>query len=300
MDVAAVREQVKRALKSCRISVRADDPFVVSIPETQSFLRVIEIPAMADDEIDEAVRWEVAQHIPFGLENVYIDWQDLKSTGHQAKSGRREVQVGAAQRQMIDLLYETLSALNIDIAAFELESQAIIRSLISSELRERQGLLVVDVGASATNVVVHDHGAMRFTATLKHGIVSLARTIDSQDGTIIIDRLHKLSRQEAQRLSDKLLPGMEELAVEIRSIAEFYNSIDAAHEVKEIIITGGGANLPGLDKALIKHFENVHVQRGNPWVNILKGKDAARPPMDVKESVRFTTALGLALRPVII
>ncbi len=300
IDVAAVQEQIHLAFKQCRLSARVDDAVVVSIPETQSFLRVVEIPAMADDEINEAVRWEVAQHIPFGLETVYIDWQDLKSGGHRAKSGRREVQVGAAQRKVIDLLYETLSTLQLDIAAFELESQAIVRSLISAELRDRQGLLVVDVGASATNVVVHDHGAMRFTATLKKGIVNLAQTIDSQDGSIAVGRLHQLEREELARLGTKLFPAMEELAMEIRGIAEFYNSIDATHEVKEIIITGGGANLPGLDTALIKHFDNVHVQRGNPWVNILTGKAAARPPLDVKESVRFTTALGLALRPVIL
>ncbi|MCH8005031.1 MAG: DEAD/DEAH box helicase family protein, partial [Planctomycetes bacterium] len=40
-----------------------------------------------EDEVDEAIQWEVAQHIPFGLENVYIDWQPVHS-GHKAAAGR--------------------------------------------------------------------------------------------------------------------------------------------------------------------------------------------------------------------
>jgi len=50
-------------------------------------LRVIEIPIMNEDEVAEAVQWEVSHHIPFGLENVYIDWQTLQS-GHKPAPGR--------------------------------------------------------------------------------------------------------------------------------------------------------------------------------------------------------------------
>lgn len=294
-----VQQYVHKALTQCRISPRDSDILVASIPETQSFLRVIEIPEMDEDEVSEAIRWEVSQHIPFGLENVYIDWQQIADKTHKASPGRQEVQVGAAQRKVVDSLYETLSPLNMDIAAFELESQAIVRALISDELQSKQGLLVVDLGASATNVMVHDHGALRFTATLQKGVSSVAKNLASNDRETVQKRLDALKQEDMQRLSDQLIPSMEELAVEVKSIVEFYNSIDAQHEVKEIILTGGGSNMPSLDKAFLKYFDNVHVQRGNPWVNILEGKDM-RPPMDIKESVRYSTALGLALREVIV
>ena len=86
--------------------------------------------------------------------------------------------------------------------------------------------------------------------------------------------------------------------MEIRGIADFYNSIDEQHEVREILLTGGGSNLPGLDKVFLRFFGNVHVQRGNPWVNILRTGKEKRPPLSLQESVFFTTAIGAALRPV--
>ncbi len=294
-----VEQYVQKALTQCRISRRDSDILVASIPETQSFLRVIEIPEMDEDEVSEAIRWEVSQHIPFGLENVYIDWQQITDKTHKAAPGRQEVQVGAAQRKVVDSLYETLRSFNMDIAGFELESQAIVRALISHELQSKQGLLLVDLGASATNVMVHDHGALRFTATLQKGVSSVAKNLASNDRETVQKRLDALKQEDASRLSDQLLPSMEELAVEVKSIVEFYNSIDAQHEVKEIILTGGGSNMPSLDKAFLKYFDNVHVQRGNPWVNILEGDDL-KAPMDIKESVRYSTAIGLALRNIIV
>ncbi len=297
---ATVEKYLRKVVEQCTISSASSEAIVASISETQSFLRVVEIPDMSEEEISEAIQWEVAQHIPFGLENVYIDWQDVPARGHVTGAGKREVQVGAAQKKVVDALYDVLSTLKIDIAAFELESQAIVRALISPSLKARQGLLIVDLGASATNVVVHDHGAMRFTATLQKGVHNMAKSLPDSDAELVIYKLHVLKQDQLERLSTRLLPALEELAVEIRGIVEFYNSIDAQHEVKEIIVTGGGSNIPGLDTALLKYFEDVHIQRGNPWVNILPTSALNKPPIDMRDAVRFATALGLALRPVII
>lgn len=302
-DKTFAQKILLKMLTSCGVGPRENDVVVASIPETQSFLRVVEVPQMDDDEVTEAIRWEIAQHIPFGIDNVYLDWQDLSLTRTQpGKAGaeKREVQVGATQRQVVDRLYEVLEVLQLDIGAFELESQAIVRAVISPELRERRGVLLVDVGGSATNVVIHDHGAMRFTATLHKGIDTFAGALPAAEGQVLQTQLGHLERDMESALSEKLLPSLDELAVEIRGIVEFYNSIDENHEVEEILMTGGGSNVPGLDRAFLKYFDSVHVQRGNPWVNVLPGDEVVRAPMDLKQSVRFATALGLALRPVLV
>lgn len=295
-----VQDALLSMMKKQRISLRERHTIVASISETQSFLRVIEIPEMNEDEIGEAIQWEVAQHIPFGLENVYIDWQPLVGEGHKALTGRREVQVGAAQKKVVDPLYTTLKELGMDVAAFELESQALVRALVSPELRLKQGLLIVDLGASATNVIIHDHGALRFTATLQRGSSSIISQVQAVDAELLNTRPHEVPQEEADRLSQQLLPAMEELAIEVRGIVEFYNSIDAQHEVKEILMTGGGSNMPGLDKAFLKYFDNVHIQHGNPWVNLVSGQKAPKIPLDIRASARFTTAIGLALRQIIV
>jgi type IV pilus assembly protein PilM len=293
-----LQQVLKEALQLCQMTSRADDAVVASIPEMQSFLRIVELPAMADDEMHEAVRWEVARHIPFGLENVYIDWQPVEA-GHTPSAGQREVLVGAAQRKVVDPLLGVFRALGINVVALELESQAIVRALISNELRSHQGLLLVDLGGTVTNVVIHDHGAMRFTASLQRGANSLATVLPAGSARLLEGpRQDELPAEDQRRIAEGLRAGQEELVMEVLGIVEFYNGIDANHEVKEILLTGGGSNLPGLDNVFLRYFENVHVQRGNPWVNILATGWKKRPPLSLRESVHFTTALGLALRQV--
>lgn len=299
-DAAAVRRTVLQALERCRISSDVHDGVVASIPEVQSFVRVIEVPLMQEDELREAVQWEVAQHIPFGLENVNIDWQPLPK-GHRPAPGRQEVLVGAVQKRVVDPLIEMLQGLDLDVAALELESQALVRALISPELRSRQGLLIVDIGGASTNVIIHDHGAMRFTATLQRGVTKLLSVLpeaDQQRLSLGKPPGPSLSREETERISGLLAAGATELVVEVRGVVEFYNSIDAQHEVREILLTGGGSNLPGLERAWLNYFEDVHVQRGNPWVNVLPYARHKQPPLSAYESVHFTTAVGLALRSV--
>jgi len=287
-----------KTFEQCRLTPDVDDAVVASIPETQSFLRVIEVPSMSDDETDEAIKWEVAQHIPFGLENVYIDWQPIAS-GHKAADGRREVLVGAAQKKVIDPLLGVLHGLGLDAAALELESQGIVRALISPELKDKQGLLIVDLGGTATNVVIHDHGAMRFTASLQHGVSRISNVLPEGDKEVLaMPKNEDMSEEVANRVAEATRPAQEELVMEIRGIVEFYNGIDAQHEVQEILLTGGGANYPGLDSVVVKYFDDVHVQRGNPWVNILQEAKTKKTPMSLRESVHFSTALGLALRKI--
>lgn len=293
-DVSAVQKILIAALKESRLDIR--DEVVASIPETQSFLRVVEIPKMEETEISEAVQWEVAQHIPFGLENVYIDWQSVEA-GHSPAAGKREVLVGAAEKSVVDPLLAVLHGVGLNVGALELESQAIVRALISREMELRSGLLVVDLGGAATNVIVFDHGTIRFTASLQKGSADLLPVLPPQEAQSIDGPPKPTNEANQAAIALKLMPGLEEMVIEIQGIVEFYNGIDTEHEVKEIVLTGGGANLPGFDQAVLKYFNNVHVQRGNPWVNILEPGKSSQPPLALQESVHYSTALGLALRP---
>jgi type IV pilus assembly protein PilM len=298
-NAKVMHQVIVEALEQCSIQLGARDTVVASIPETESFLRVIEIPRMDVSEISEAVQWEVAQHIPFGLENVYLDWQLVVNQDQPPAGDRLEVLVGAAERRVVDPLYSLLSGLDLDVGALELESQAIVRALISPELRQKKGLLVVDVGSSATNVVIHDRGTVRFTASLQKGARELFGPLTASEREALTGRPKELDPPEAALIAQKLAANFDSLVVEVHGVVEFYTGLDAENEINEILLTGGGANLPGLDQAFLRHFEEVHVQRGNPWVNILSAGKKARAPINVRESVHYATAIGLGLRRVL-
>lgn len=297
-NATVMRQVILDALQQCSIQPGVQDTVVASIPEAESFLRVIDVPRMDESEISEAIQWEVAQHIPFGLENVYLDWQTITREGG-GHTDRQEVLVGAAEKRVVDPLHALFTSLNLDVAALELESQAIVRALISAELKQRKGLLLVDLGSSSTNVVIHDRGTVRFTASLQKGAQALYGVLSAQEVAAITGPPKEVVAADAATLSQKMQPSFDSLVIEVHGVVEFYTGLSTENEVNEILLTGGGSNLPGLDQAFLRHFDDVHVQRGNPWVTIMAAGKPAQPLMNVQESVHYSTAIGLALRHVL-
>src|SRR5438552_3229049 len=55
---------------------KIDTKFVVaSLPESKSFVRVIQIPKMSEAEAESAVPFEAESFIPIPIDQVYLDWQ---------------------------------------------------------------------------------------------------------------------------------------------------------------------------------------------------------------------------------
>ena len=54
---------------------------VVSLPESKSFVRVVQIPIMSETEAESAVPYEAESFIPLPIDQVYLDWQKIGETG---------------------------------------------------------------------------------------------------------------------------------------------------------------------------------------------------------------------------
>lgn len=296
-DEVAMRRVILEALKACSIAPTRNDTVIASVPETQSFLRVLNIPLMDDSEISEAVQWEVAQHIPFGLESVYLDWQSVE--GETVPEGRQEVLVGVAEKRVVNPLYKLLFSIGLEVGALELETQAVVRSLVSDELRDKKGLLIVDLGSAATNVVIHDRGTIRFTSSLQKGARQMLEALSNDERKAVTGPPGQEIVVDDKLVAKELQPKFDALVVEIHGVVEFYRSLDPSHKLNEVLLTGGGSNLPGLGESFLRHFGEVHIQRGNPWINVLEGGHRVNAPMGIQEAVHYSTAIGLALRRVL-
>jgi type IV pilus assembly protein PilM len=302
VDVAAAAAVLEQSLQRCSPVSPQGKTAVVSIPETQSFLRVLDMPLVPDDEMNEAVQWAVRAHIPFDLDRVYIDWQVLPL--HEASSSsRREVLVAAARRDVVDPLLAVLDQARINVVALELEAQAIVRSLLPRDALHLEGLLVVDLGATATNVIFFDRGAIRFTAEFEIGGDSLTQQL--------VQELHLLPSIAAEK---KALVGVSGLAPEAQvaailrasalhlvrqveqAVRQLSTQLGERGEIRSILISGGSANLPGLTDIFHEIFGDVPVHTGNPWTNFTTNERWDGSLLSPADALHFTTAFGLALR----
>ena len=131
-------------------------------------------------------------------------------------------------------------------------------------------------------------------------------------------------KKERGKIFEALIPALIDLVQQIKRYLDYYQT-HASHEhlppttfqknnsnkhkpqkvvgglppdgkgISKIYLCGGGANLKGLCELLSLELK-IPVEMGNPWVNILIKEKKEVPELSFEESLKYTTALGLALR----
>lgn len=296
---------VVKALKKALVDISTDaNDVVASIPEVQSFVRVLELPVMGEAEMNEAVQWAIRRHIPFDLDHVYVDWELLSD---EKKEGQCHVLVGAAQRAVVDPLLEVFDTLGLNVVALELEAEAVVRCLlprVAGESRDIRGVLLIDLGATSTNVVFFDRGAMRYTASIQSGGDDLTqRLADALKLTLpaAVEKkarvgLHETGRDDAAVVK-VLRDTLRDLILRVeRIVREMSVQLSAEQSIRAILLSGGGANLPGISELFGSVFPGVSVQLGNPWTNLSRARRGRTARLTTEDALHFATAFGLAER----
>ena len=74
MDAGRVVELLKELLKEQNVKTK---DVALSISGHSVIVKKISLPLMSEDELDESIKWEAEQYIPFDLNEVNIDFHVL-------------------------------------------------------------------------------------------------------------------------------------------------------------------------------------------------------------------------------
>jgi type IV pilus assembly protein PilM len=268
-----------------------------SLPETKTFIKMIDVPPMSYEEIPEAIKWEAEHHIPIPIEETYWDWQQI---GKPSKANSRlPILLGVAPKNIVESYAQALKGARLIPTAFEIEAESICRSLLPLDTSTiRDAIIIIDIGATRTSLIVFDNNTIQFTVSLPISGLKITQTISN-----------KLSLSEMQAEKAKVLCGldpkkchgamaeilhsvMDELIHRINEAIIFYQEhFSGGHKINQIILCGGGSNFKSIDQYLNERLE-LTVRRGDPWNNI----DSNHSPLKPNELAAYTTAIGLALR----
>lgn len=283
---------------------RITEKFIVaSLPEEKSFVRIIQLPKLKISELISAVRWELEANIPLPLEQVYFDYEIINAP--EVPQDHIDVLITAFPRGIVDSYISVIRKAGYVPLAIELESQAISRAVINGGLAN-DAVIVVDIGMTRTSFIVFGGGSIVLTISITLGGQDLNRAIAEKLG-VTIEEAEKLKKEYGLDRSYKngilveaLMPLLPTLVEELRKQIWFYND-HAEHrhggpkDVSKIILVGGDANLIGLEKFLSISLKKP-IFIADPFINIYGESYRTVPPIPKNSSLKYTTALGLALR----
>jgi type IV pilus assembly protein PilM len=296
------KEQVLAAIKKA-LEIAAPSPVktkkvICSLPETKAFLRVISIPQMNEEELQEAVKWEMEANIPMPIEQVYYDWQVIPQDLF-AEKNKINLLVVAVSNVVVDQTLEILELAGLEPVGLEIESIAQARSLLL-EKNDKATVLIVDIGDRRTSFSVTKGGVPCFTSSIP---------LCGQSFTDVISKGMNISFEEAEKIkftygigsdfkNDALFkftkPILENFQQEIERSIDFYlTGLKYSSSIDKIIFCGGGANTKGIVPYLAKRLGR-EIEVGNPWTNLQFGKNL--PAIEKDQSVQYSTAIGLAIK----
>lgn len=290
-DLEMMAIAIKKLVLDARVSVKEVN---ASLPESQIFSRVIEMPGLTEAELGSAIKWEAEQYIPMPLSEVKMDYAVLpKSQKDQRKT---EVLLVAAPLTLIEKYKKVLEMAGLTPVSLEPEIMALSRSLVDNLSLPT---LIINLGAKTTDLAIIRKGFLTFTRSISSGGETLAKAVASDMG-LEISQAEEYKRTyglEEDKLEGKILtsvkPILDAMIDEARRSIIFYKENYPEDHLQVVNLCGGTAKLPGLGTYLAENLA-LEVQIGNPWLKI-----TANPkffPNINEEGPLFAVACGLAMK----
>lgn len=265
----------------------------ISMPNAYSFSRVLNLPRMAPKDLIGAIELEAGQSIPLPLDDLYYDYEVTR----MLPGDNQEVQLTASPRRIVDSYMTVFEALGLEVASVESNISSVTRTVLHAESHDVT-TLIIDFGSMACDLSIYSGGTIRVTSTVDCSGDAITELI-AKKLNLSFDQAHSIkiryglekSKKQAEIL-DAVSGELGKLVSEIRKVMRYFSEHNASDQpIGQIIILGGGANLPGLG-SYITDKTRVASRLCAPWNNLSFGN--LQPPHEL-ETTLYTTAAGLSL-----
>lgn len=301
VDEGKAVSAIKGALNNLKMGPMSTRFVACCLPEQNTYLRVVQLPKMEEGEVQEAIQWEVEANIPLALSDVYFDWKVIPPL--ERATDHLDILVSVAPKELVNSYVSLLEKSGLKPYSFESESVAIARCLIKNGFSKKP-VMIVDLGQTRTSFVIYAGYDLRFSASVKisENLITekIVTSLNVEKGEA--ERLKTevgLNRDGDDRLYEIIVPIMTDLKEQIKRYVDFFaartgHAHGSESYISQIILAGGGAKIKGIEKLMSLEF-GIETEIANPWVNILDPPLRETPELPFIESIRYTTALGLAL-----
>lgn len=279
---------------------------IASLPEEKSFLQVIQMPKMSEEELKLAVPLEAENYIPMPIDDVYLDFKVISPI--KKYLNRLDVLIVAMPKKIVDSYVSCFKKAGFLPIIIEPEAESIARALVKKETNSSL-LILVDFGENDTDFIIFSGNSIRFTCSIPISSKLLTEKI-AESLKIDFAEAEKLKikyglggkkiDEKAEKILQIISPIIETLVSQVKKYINFYREHSSYEyllengKTEKILLCGGGSELKGLADFMSKSLE-ISVELGNPLANFISKK-----PKNIINNnlMSYTTAIGLALRQI--
>lgn len=264
-----------------------------SIPERHAFLKLLSISQRHNDSIDEAVRWETTQHIPYELKDLSIDWQQMP--GQRADT--LQALVVASPTPVISSFHESLTAAGYETLALELPSLAVLRGF-HHELHGEGIELLLHIGDNESFALLTHDDVPTLSSLVHFTVENLRQWVEKQFSLTSEEAFRSLARVGFYKSRAKgvvrnaLMPSMNALIARIDEIETYVTDLmHTTQKLRSVVVCGKGSGIAGFTDELSDRLR-IEVKSASLPSSVKLRKNVSS---FAKQFQPFAVAFGLAL-----
>lgn len=272
-----------------------------ALPEEPAYLFELSVPSGAPrDQVLKLIEFEFEGRVPIAPKDAVFDFDVIERRVGDTDS----IGVVVFPRELAERYVSAFGQAGLSLLSLEIESRSIARAICRHEAASVN--LLVDFGRARSGFAVLKNGIPIFSSTVEVGgntIDHALQTISTlpQDGLLAFKNEQGLASG-----TDAKAPGMEAIIGTASALADevtkHYRYWDTRRNdrgermtpVSQVVLVGGSANLKGLADYIAGRVQAETVI-GEVWHNVCD-LETYTPPIDRHSSLRYATAIGLALR----
>jgi len=263
----------------------------LTIPAYRSFSRSMQLPKLSKKELNEAVRLEAEEYIPLPLEELYLDYMIT----HETKDIVDLLAI-AVPKKMVDSYLTLARMAGLEAVLIETTMAAAAR-LFSRDKFSDVTSVIIDFGSLTADISIFDKATV-VTGTVPSGGLVFTEAIrdklqvsDAEAGVIKTKYGMGASKKQKEIIA-AVDPALKMIVKEIRRMMRYYEERYGVEKpIGQIIMLGGGSNMPGLGDALTSELR-LPVRVHDPWLHLnYEGLQAPSNP----DKLMYATVAGLCL-----
>jgi type IV pilus assembly protein PilM len=296
-NLDALAETLHRAWKRLGTKIKN---ISVALPAASVISKKILLPAgLSDEDLEFQVESEANQYIPFALDEVNLDFYVLgPASGNEEEV---EVLLAASRKANVEDRVAAAEAAGLKVAVVDVETYAAETAFtqIQAQLPDNgkdKCVALIDIGSTVMNVNVLRNGVSIYARDQQIGGEQLTQQIQTAFG-MTAEQAETAKRSgdlPANYEADVLSPFRENLVMEIARALQFFFTSSQYNDVGYILLAGGCAVLPGLEKAVATRTQ-VNTMIANPFA-LMTLSNRILPRQLQMDAPALIIACGLAMR----
>lgn len=282
----------------------------ISVPGQRGLPRFVKLPPVESSKIPDLVKFEAKQQIPFPLEDVVWDFQQMPGgTEEDGFSMETEVGLFAMKRDEVFRSLRPFINAGIEVDIVQLTPISLFDYIVFDQMQDLpppeeynpddppESVVVLSLGTDTSDLVV-TNGYRVWQRSIPLGGNHFTKAI-TKELKVTFSKAEHLKRnamktEDPRAIFQAMKPIFNDLVTEIQRSLNFFNSINKTAKLGRIVALGNTMKLRGLQKYLQQNLgmpvEVVESFRG------LKGSGVVNSPQFEENVGSFGVSYGLCIQ----